>query len=176
MFCLHPSIGLLANALDALVTSKAQEQNISQSAVEIDYEDRVALSGFLRNRPYTDATTGNLSFTENGERKVNFFVIQNFVPRNNSNFTVNTSREFDPWTVEVRGCIMHSVLEDDFNFLFLDANETESVNNTIVFADGTTNIPPDRPVRFFMRCKLYQYYTVGGWGGGGGPRGFFKNS
>ena len=86
---------------------------------------------------------------------MNFIVVRNFVPFNNPNFTINTSTEFDPWTVEVRGCVIHSVLEDEFTISFLDANETESANNTIVFADGSTNVPPDSPVRLYVRCEFF---------------------
>ena len=150
---IHDSLHVIADALDKLIKGKATNQNLTEEQIEIVAGDRSFLAHKLRNLAFFGGITGNVSFTEFGRRMVSQVDLRNFVPIDNANFSVNTSRTENPWTVQVRACL--EILADgQISLVYLDENENRSEVPTIIFHDGTTNIPLDRPYRIFTRSKL----------------------
>ena len=149
---IHDSLHVIADALDELVKGKATKQNVTEEQVKIVAGDRSLFTHKLRSLAFFGGVTGNMSFTEIGRRMVSQVDLRNFVPVNNANFSVNTSLTENPWTVEVRACL--EVLADgQIKVAYMDENGNISEVPTIVFHDGTTNIPLDRPYRIFRRSK-----------------------
>lgn len=149
---IHDSLALVANALDALVKEKARVQNVSEDSVEVTVADRNLLADQLRNLSFSGGLTGNISFTQYGTRRVSQVDLRNFVPIENEKFSVNTSLTEDPWTVQTRACL--EVFQNGrINVVYFDENRTVSEIPTIVFHDGTTNTPLDRPFRIIARSK-----------------------
>ena len=149
---IHDSLHVIADALDKLVKVKAIKQNLTEEQVEIVMEDRSLLAHKLRSLAFFGGITGNVSFTEFGRRMVSQVDLRNFVPLDNTNFSVNTSVTENPWTVEVRACL-EVFANGQIQLIYFDENGNESQEPTIVFHDGTTNIPLDRPYRIFVRSK-----------------------
>ena len=149
---IHDSLAVVANALDTLVKEKAYMQNISEDSVRLTMVDRVFLADHLRNVNLTNGLTGNISFTQFGRRKVSLVDLRNFVPIENADFSINTSLSEDPWRVQKRACL--EVLRTGHIYVvYFDENRTVSEIPTIIFPDGTTNPPLDRPFRIFVRSK-----------------------
>ena len=143
----HDTVGVLADGLNKLVETKASQLNVPASHINITSADRNDLTQSLLNASY-NGLTGHISFTRSGKRYNPLYAIRNFVPVNNT-FQVNNSLELDPWVVKIKGCL---VLSNGIQYI--DENGTLSTTPTIVFADGTNTIPPDRPPRIFIRSKL----------------------
>ena len=157
-------LGIIGKSIHSLVVEKAERLNISQSMVDISYsEDRRNLSDSLRQVTLDrTAVAGNLSFTVEGDRETAYIVVRNFVPIQN-NFSVNTSRELDPWDVQVRACMQSQpALRMDYEITFFDENGTTMAEgqSSVLFASGTTAPPPDRPVRLFRRCTLLPSFVA----------------
>ena len=149
---IHDSLHVIADALHKLVKAKAVEQNVTEENIEIVEEDRIALAYKLRSLAFFGGVTGNVSFTEFGERTVSQVDLRNFVPIDNGNFTVNTSLDEDPWVIQTRGCLeVHADGQIELTYFDKDGNISDIP--TIVFLDGTTNIPRDRPYRVYVRGK-----------------------
>ena len=150
---IHDSLHVIADALDKLIKGKATKQNLTEEQIEIVAGDRSFLAHKLRSLAFFGGITGNVSFTEFGRRMVSQVDLRNFVPIDNANFSVNTSRTENPWTVQVRACL--EILADgQISLIYLDENEHQSEAPTIIFRDGTTNVPLDRPYRIYTRSKL----------------------
>ena len=149
---IHDSLHVIADALDKLVKMKAIKQNLTEEQVEIVMEDRSLLAHKLRSLAFFGGITGNVSFTEFGRRMVSQVDLRNFVPLDNTNFSVNTSVTENPWTVEVRACL-EVFANGQIQLVYFDESGNESQEPTVVFHDGTTNIPLDRPYRIFVRSK-----------------------
>lgn len=149
---IHDSLAVVANALDVLVKEKARTQNISEDSVRLTMADRDLLADQLRNLNFSVGLTGNISFTQSGRRRVSLVDLRNFVPIENADFSINTSLFEDPWRVQTRACL--EVLQTGHIYLvYFDENMTVSETPTIIFPDGTTNPPLDRPFRIFVRSK-----------------------
>ena len=150
---IHDSLHVISDALDKLVKAKAVKQNLTVEQIEITMEDRSLLTDKLRSLAFFGGITGNVSFTKFGRRKVSQVDLRNFVPIDNTNFSVNTSLIENPWIVQTRGCL--EVFADGrIELVYLDENGNILKVPTIVFHDGTTNIPLDRPYRVFVRSEL----------------------
>ena len=149
---IHDSLAVVAAALDDLLRDKANRLNVTEDSVEVTIDDRKHLTDKLRNLNFSDGLTGSIRFTDKGHREYSQVDVRNFVPVENENFTVNTSVEEDPWVIQTRACIelKHT---GRVNIVYFDENRTTSDTSTIVFRDGTTNIPLDRPFRIFLRSK-----------------------
>lgn len=149
---IHDSLHVIADALDELVNGKAAKLNVTAEQIEIVAGDRSLLAHQLRNLAFYGGVTGNVSFTQFGRRLVSQVDLRNFVPIDNANFSVNTSLTEDPWKVQIRLCL--EILTDgQINLFYFDENGNRSKVPTIVFHDGTTNVPLDRPYRIFVRSK-----------------------
>ena len=167
---IHDSLHVIADGLNKLVKTKAVKQNITEQEVEIDIEDRNLLALKLRSLAFFGGITGNVSFTEFGRRTMSQVDLRNFVPIENANFSMNTSLTENPWTVEIRACL-EVFANGHIRLIYWDETGNESQEPTIVFHDGTTNIPLDRPYRIFVRSK-YSYshwHCYNGTKGGHGP-------
>jgi hypothetical protein len=150
---IHDSLHVIADALDELVNGKAIKQNVAVEQIEIVAEDRSLFAQKVKNLAFYGGVTGNVSFTQFGRRMVSQVDLRNFVPIDNVNFSVNTSLAENPWKVQIRLCL--EILADGKtnNLFYFDENGNRSKVPTIVFHDGTTNIPLDRPYRIFVRSK-----------------------
>ncbi len=138
-------------SFETLVRDKAIRLGVPESDVVINYDDRSELSLILHDALlHSDATAGNLSFNEQGNRKITYITVRNFVPIEGNNFSVNTSRSLSPWVVQVRGTLTNNPDESTvFKFKFYNENGTyvEDDQSSIVFASGTTIPPLDQPFR-----------------------------
>lgn len=149
---IHDSLHVITDALDELIQGKAIEQNVMGEQVEIVAGDRKHFTHKLRNLAFYGGVTGNVSFTRFGKRMVSQVDLRNFVPIENANFSVNTSLTEDPWTIQVRACL--EILADGkITVVYFDESGNRSKVRTIIFHDGTTNVPLDRPYRIFVRSK-----------------------
>lgn len=149
---IHDSIAVIAVSLDHLVREKAFRLNISQESVVVTLRDREALANHLRHLNASIGLTGRISFTESGRREVSMVNLRNFVPNDNINFTVNNSLTEDPWVIQNRACLQ-VYQKGIVNIVYFDESGNNSQVPSIVFHDGTTNIPLDRPFRVFVRSK-----------------------
>lgn len=149
---LHDSVSIAVAALDGLVASKSREENTSPEDVQVTHLDRDLLAEHLRKTEVQDGFTGILSYTKEGQRKVASFAIVNFVPIENSNFSVSTAVVEDPWVLQTRALLKKE--GGKVTFIFLTSDGEESNVSTIIFADGTSNIPPYRPFRIYHRGAL----------------------
>lgn len=148
---MHDCIVMAAAALNGVVEAKLHETNTSISDIQVTQSDRDLLAKKLSQMEIPDGITGPLSFTEEGNRRVVSFAIMNFVPVDNSNFSVSSAVEVNPWSLETR-----AVLKKEYNnvsILFFTSEGEESSDSTIIFADGTSNIPPHRPFHLFYRSE-----------------------
>lgn len=147
---LHDSVLVAATALDNVVKLKAQEANIPLKDVQVLQSDFNLTVNQLHQTVVPNGITGRLSFTSTGKRQGSSFQIRNFVPVRNSNFSVDTAVVENPWVLQTRGLLQE---QDDQSvvILFYTADGEESNVSTIIFSDGTSNIPLDYPFRLFIR-------------------------
>ena len=149
-FYLHDMITVLAKVLNTVVTETANRLGITQQEVELVRNDSKLIVEKLREIHLLDSVTGQIQFTKNGKRNAFLFDIKNFVPINNSNFSVDTAVMEDPWVVQRRGTMtMHT--DNNITFTFYTSDGKISNSSTVIFADGTTNIPFDHVVHFYIR-------------------------
>ncbi len=147
----YDSAMALTNTLEHLVKQKADRLSINVSSVTITKDDRLNLAAILRNTT-NDGLTGKINFAPKGDhRRESIYTIRNLVPVS-SDFTVNNSKEFSPWLVEIRARIVHG--EDEIQLFYLDGNGTEVEGVSFVFADGTSRVPSDTPYRPLKRSEL----------------------
>lgn len=149
----HDTVGVLTDALNKLVETKASQLNVPASHINITSADRNDLTQSLLNASY-NGLTGHISFTRSGKRYDPLYAIRNFVPVNNT-FQENNSLELDPWVVQIRGCLVLGLNRNDIQYI--DENGMLSTEPTIIYADGTNMIPPDRPNRIYIRSKLLEF-------------------
>lgn len=143
---IHDSIEILAQAMDNLVKFKAREYNQSLGEVQIGRKSHSLLTQFLLQAYVDDhVTTGPISFTSDRKRAISSFVIRNFVP------TANFSAKENPFSLQIKGMVRGN--KTNFYFTFFADNGTTSNTSTVIFSDGTTNIPPDHPYRIYIRSK-----------------------
>ena len=127
--------------------------------VNVSFDDRRTLASILHRvvLQSPEAVAGNLSFIDNGHRESTFISVRNFVPIENSNFSVNSSQSFSPWVVQVRACIMNRPADKSvFEFEFFDENGTSlgPDQSFVVFPSGSTTVPSGKPYRPFRRGDL----------------------
>ena len=160
---IHDSLRVVAAALDELIKEKADKQNLTEEYIEITMEDRQLLADTLRGLTFLGGVTGNISFTEHGKRRLSPVELRNFVPIENTNFSISSSLFEDPWIIQTRG-YLKVFYDGHFTISYFDEHNNISKIPTIVFHDGTTNIPSDRPYRVFVRskplyCRSYAHST-----------------
>ena len=157
---IHDIVSVIATALHQLVVTKAAELNVSQEDIKVGKPDRKLLVDQLLLAQVPDGVTGRITFTSSGERDTPLFAIRNFVPIENANFSVDTVLLEDPWVLQTRGEI--TLWEDGGTVAFQFYTDDGEVSNasTIVFADGTTNIPPFHPFHIFVRGGLLQFEFI----------------
>ena len=143
------SILTIAQAMDALVKSKANESDLELGNVTILREDTLLLSRKLSEVHVTEGITGEISFTSSGERSFSLFEIRNFVPIENTNFSLQTVHDENPWEIKRKGLVKTG--KGGMQILHYSDDGNLSTSSTVVFADGTTNIPPDHPHRVYIR-------------------------
>lgn len=141
--------GYLADAitLQALAANNSLQekasltgQNISDTTLQrTDYN---LISRNLLNTSF-GGCTGQVDFNQQCNRVANTFTILNFVPSNDGTST--------PYTVERRGHIYTS--PDNVEVIFCQSNGTISAKSTLVFRDGTADVPLDHIKRIYIRCK-----------------------
>lgn len=139
---LADSITLQALAANSSLQEKASlsGQNISHTTLQrTDYK---LISRNVLNTSFA-GYTGQVDFNQECNRVANTFTILNVVPSNEDTST--------PYTVERRGHIYTG--PDDIKIIFCQSNGTISGDSTLVFRDGTTNIPLDHIKRLYIRCK-----------------------
>ena len=146
------ALGIIVRALEEVVKDKSYYLNVSSSEVNITKLDRNLMAKKISVSNYT-GNTGRIRFTSKGERSVSIFELRNYVPINNRNFTVNSSYTEDPWIIQTRGYV--EFFEDgSIELLYFDENGDIADRPTIIFADGTTDVPPDRFPRLFHRSTI----------------------
>ena len=148
--CVYDSFWVVASALNELVESKADDLGVHPSQVSVTKNDTSDLLKYL-HETYIVGATGVITFTETGKRHASLFDLRNFVPVEND-FQVNNSLEVDPWIVQTRGHL--KIVKESKSFVYFTENGTVSQTSTVVFPDGTTNIPSDQLIRTFIRRKL----------------------
>lgn len=144
---LHDAVEIAATALDGLIKFKSHEEN----TVQVTQSDHDLLVDQLLSAEVPDGFTGRLGFTDKGKRKVASFAINNFVPIKNSDFNVSTAVAENPWVLETRGVLRKE--GNNVSIVFFTSDGKESNVSTIIFADGTSNIPLYRPYRIYRRGK-----------------------
>lgn len=141
--------GYLADAvtLQALAADNSLQEKASLSGqnicdITLQRTDYNLISRNLLNT-YFAGYTGQVDFNKQCNRVTNTFTILNLVPSNDSTST--------PYRVETRGHIYTS--PGDVKVIFRHSNGTVSANSTLVFRDGTTDVPLDNIKRIYIRCK-----------------------
>lgn len=142
---------VVATALDQLVREKAEIDNIALENVAVYKKDYDLLINKLLETDIPDGITGRLSFNRDGSRKKYFLVIKNFVPSNNTNFSLDTVLFEDPWVIEVRGLMEKESRGGNATVFYYTSDGDESNISTIIFSDGTSNIPPYQRIHLFVR-------------------------
>lgn len=142
---------MAASVLNTAVESKSQKTNTSISDIQITQADHNILVEELLQKKIKLGITGPLSFNDKGKRRVKLFAIMNFVPVNNSNFSVKNAVAENPWSLQTRGVLKE--IDGNVTIMFITSDGRRSHEPTIIFPDGTTNIPPDHPFRFFYRSE-----------------------
>lgn len=145
---LHDAVEITAAALDSLVNLKSYETNTLIKDVQVAQSDHDLLAKQLLDAE-VPGFTGRLSFTDNGKRKVSYFKIKNFIPMENPNFNVSTAVAENPWILETRGVLKKE--SNNTTIIFLTSDGKKSNVSTIIFSDGTSNIPLFRPYRIYRR-------------------------
>ena len=149
---IHDSLVVVADALDELIKEKAHMLNTSEDSIEITKADRELLAKKLQNLNSSDGLSGNIVFTDDGERTMSQIDLRNFVPIENTNFSVDSSPFEDPWIVQTRACL--EVFPDgSVSITYFDEDRNVSKVSTVIFHDGTTNPPLDRYHRIAVRSK-----------------------
>lgn len=150
-FYLHDMILVMAQALTEAVDAKAASYGISPQDVVIERSDRTLIAKKLLEIDLQEGVTGPVFFDENGNRNTFLFELRNFVPVDNANFSVDTAITEDPWDIQTRGILTKE--GDNITYTFYTADGNKSDTSTIIFADGTTNIPLDRAARIYVRSE-----------------------
>ena len=149
----HDSVYIVAMAMHHLVNTKAQTSNTSHEEVQIGRNDHGLLTQLLIQAELQDAVTGRVSFTNTRKRDTSLFVIRNFVPRTEDfNFSSDVAFTEDPWTLKTKGVVESDGVQ--FKLTFYTSTGEESNISTVIFADGTTNVPSDQPTRIYIRSML----------------------
>lgn len=144
---LSDAVTLHALAAESFLQEKAERLNVSLSGVQIYRSaDKQELVEKLSNLSFI-GYTGKVSFDRYCNRQSNIFKIVNFVPSGNMSVTR-----------EIRGYIMNDKNSDSIYFCY--ANGTVSEQSTLVFQDGTTNIPSDFTERRYTRCKMLCAHNI----------------
>lgn len=146
IFYLQDSIKLLALAADSFLRKKARETNMLLNETIIvpsddqEYGRQVAATSF-------NGKTGQIAFSNNSTvRQTSVFRIVNIFSCNNSNGSeyINTCNSV--CVGQVDGQMVR----------FFDTNSSTGFTNisTIVFSDGTKDIPSDCLQRYFSICEF----------------------
>lgn len=150
---IHDGTMFVAEALERLVNEKANTTNSPREGVQVTKNDQDLLVRNLFETEIPAGVTGRISFKNNRERDVFTFVIKNYVPIDNANFSLATAINENPWVLETR-----AVIEKGGNytkFIYYTSEGEESNKSTIIFADGTTSFPSDRAFHIFNRGWLF---------------------
>lgn len=142
---------LTALALHDTIQKKAEQFNQQERDISISTNDTRMIRDSMTTITF-NGFTGNVSINNQGRRAHSNCVIKNFVPID-SMFAVNTSLTLNPWVVQNRAYVEVGVT-GTIAIHYINENGSASEDSTIVFADGTTNIPPGRPFRFYERSKM----------------------
>lgn len=146
---MHDCVVIAAAALNGVVEEKLHKSNTSISDIQVTQSDHDLLVEKLSQVEIPDGITGPLSFTKEGNRRVVSFAIMNFVPVDNSNFSVSNAIEVNPWSLQTRAVLKKEYSNVSIQFFTSDGEE--SSDSTIIFADGTSNVPPHHPFHIFYR-------------------------
>ena len=142
---------IAASVLNTVVESKSRETNTPISDIEITQADHNLLVNELQQKAIKRGVTGPLGFDDEGNRRVRLFAIMNFVPVDNSNFSVKNAVAENPWSLQIRGVLKEE--DGNVSIVFLKSDGRKSNKSTIIFPDGTTNIPPDHPFHISYRSE-----------------------
>ena len=121
----HDTVGVLTDALNKLVETKASQLNVPASRINITSADRNDLTQSVFNASY-NGLTGLVSFTRSGKRYDPIYAVRNFVPVNNT-LQENNSLEL----VQSRDCLVLGLNRNDIQYI--DENGMLSTKPTIIY-------------------------------------------
>lgn len=145
---LPDTLSAMAKALDETVKRRGKDLKIPLWDVDLNKHDQPVLAHELSLVRIAGGNTGTVSFSN----KEIMFAIRNFAPINNMNFSLEQAYEENPWELYT-GAVL--VLEGETaTFINQNRDGIKTNESTIVFADGTTTPPHDKPFRFLKRGML----------------------
>lgn len=151
-FYLHDIVAVITRVLSKVVNATAIKLDIGPENVELGRDDRELLVEKLQEIQIPDSVTGRIQFTSTGNRNAFLFDIRNFVPIYNANFSDATAVPENPWVIQRRGTMKKE--DENITITFYTSEGNVSNASTIIFADGTSNIPLDRVIHLYIRGWL----------------------
>ena len=124
---------------EKVLNAKAKRLNVSVSQVPLKSADKVKLTTTFLNTSFY-GETGTVLFSKECNRLTNIFNILNFIPT-----------ETGLIHHHIAGLIIQGPSNN--SILYLHNNGTLSGGSTLIFNDGTSNIPADYKKKLFTRCK-----------------------
>ena len=141
---LKDAITLSARAGHSYLIHKAESLGQSVPNISFDAEDAGAMRSHLLRQAFCGCT-GFVQFNSRCSRVSNLAAIYNFVPVSSH----GGIRLENPWKIENRAFIFTT--PENYNIEFWHPNGSRSIRSTLVFYDGTQNIPLDEIPRPYYR-------------------------